>query len=519
MKRLVYWLALICLSAPAVSSTDAAGAEHPLSLNEAIRLALEKNDDLVVVRHTVTAAHAAVSGANGAYDPTLGLDGLWHRTTLPVNSAFSGAPPGSLAAEDEATEAGVSLHQLLPTGGALALRARGSRATTDGVFTLLSPSYGTNLGVELRQPLLRNLAIDPVRLSVRVAKAGLLAADAELRRTVAETVASVEGSYWTLASARLSVNVQEEAVRLAEEQLGETETRVGSGAAPRSELAQPRAELERRRGELLAARESVSREENTLKVLILGEHDETLWTSTFAPTDSVAVTGVTVDVHGSVQRALSSRPEIALADALIQRRHAETAFAKTSVLPSLDAFASYDGLGLAGSRNPAGPAGPVPPQVDGSFPRSWGTLRDGDFRAARVGVELALPIPNRSARADVVIARSAEQQAETELSRVRKTVRAEVLDAAASLETAQQRIEATRASREAAEIQLQAEQDRYQSGLSTNFLVLTRQNQLSRARLDEISALTDYRTARTEMARVTGALIEERGIDTGAGTR
>ena len=201
---------------------------------------------------------------------------------------------------------------------------------------------------------------------------------------------------------------------------------------------------------------------------------------TFAPPDSVAVNAVTIDVPGSVQRALSSRPEIALADALIQRRHAETAFAKTSVLPSLDAFASYDGFGFAGSRNPAGPTGPVPPQVDGSFPRSWDTLRDGDFRAARVGVELALPIPNRSARADVVIARSAEQQAETQLSRIRKTVRAEVLDAAASLETAQQRIEATRASREAAEIQLQAEQDRYQSGLSTNFLVLTRQNQLSR---------------------------------------
>ena len=89
-----------------------------------------------------------------------------------------------------------------------------------------------------------------------------------------------------------------------------------------------------------------------------------------------------------------------------------------------------------------------------------------------------------------------------------------MLDAAAALETAAERIEAARAGREAAEVQLSAEQDRYATGLSTNFLVLTRQNDLSRAQLDEISSLTDYRAARTEMARATGRLAEEYGVDT-----
>ena len=87
-----------------------------------------------------------------------------------------------------------------------------------------------------------------------------------------------------------------------------------------------------------------------------------------------------------------------------------------------------------------------------------------------------------------------------------------MLDAGAALDTAGQRIEAARAAREAAEVQLSAEQDRFAAGLSTNFLVLTRQNDLSSARLDEISASTDYRMARTEMARATGSLLEDRGI-------
>jgi outer membrane protein TolC len=129
-----------------------------------------------------------------------------------------------------------------------------------------------------------------------------------------------------------------------------------------------------------------------------------------------------------------------------------------------------------------------------------------------VGLVFAIPIGNRAARAEAEIARSAERQAEADLTRQRKLVRTGVLDAAAVLETAGQRIEAARAAREAAEVQLSAERDRYGAGMSTNFLVLTRQNDLSSARLDEIAALTDYRRARTALARQTGALLEERGI-------
>jgi outer membrane protein TolC len=148
-----------------------------------------------------------------------------------------------------------------------------------------------------------------------------------------------------------------------------------------------------------------------------------------------------------------------------------------------------------------------------------GKLGDGDFSATRVALVLGLPIRNRTARAESAVARSAERQAESDLVRVRKAIRAEVLDAAAALETAGQRVEAARSGREAAEVQLAAERDRYATGLSTNFLVLTRQNDLSRARLDEISARTDYQNARTELARATGSLIEDRGIDVTETTR
>lgn len=501
------------LMALSLCAGAAFGAEHRLTLNEAINLALQKNEGLLSERESLAAARAAVGGANGAYDPLLQMDGGWSRSTEPENPAFSGASPDQIAPEVRSAEAGLSIRQLLPTGGALSVSGRGARDKTNDIFTRLSPAYSTRVGVELRQPLLRDRSIDAARLSVRVAKAGRRQADASLRRTLTETVAAVEQAYWGLTAARLGVSVREEAVRLAQEQLGETETRAKSGAVPETELAQPRAELERRRSDLLAERETVARAENTLKLLILADTDEELWLAQIAPADSAAVEVVPVDVGTSLTRALAARPEIGAVQAVVDRRHAETAFARNGVWPALDAVASYDRFGLAGSRNPVGPSGPLPSNVDGALAQSFQTLGDGDFDAARVALVLSFPIRNRAARADADVARHVERQAEADLVRVRKEIRAEVLDAASALETAGQRIESTRAGREAAEVQLSSERDRYATGLSTNFLVLTRQNDLSRARLDEISALTDYRMARSEMARATGSLIDERGIN------
>jgi len=503
------------LAVALVLSSFAPGAALPaprdLTLDQAIGLALRGNEGLVIERHALAAARARETAAKGAYDPILELSGGWSKSSQPLNSAYPGAVT-PIAPEARAREAGVSLEQLLPSGGVVALRASGSRETTDGTLALLSPAFRTRVGIEFRQPLLRDLATDAARRDVRAARSDRRGAIASLRRAVSETIAAVEQSYWTLVAARLGVQVREEAVRLAEAQLVETQARVRTGTVPRTELAQPQAERERRLGELLAAREAQARSENTLKLLILTGAGDPLWEAQLAPAESAGVDTTPIDVAAAMRHALASRPELELAASVVERRRAETGFARNGIWPSLDAVVSYDRFGLAGSASPSGPGGSIPGRLSGGLGQSFETLGDGDFDAARVALVLGLPIRNRAARGSAEAARRVERQAEAELASVRKAIRAEVLDAAAALETADQRIGAARAGREAAETQLSAERDRFATGLTTNFLVLTRQNDLSRARLDEISALTDYRRARTEMARARGSLIEDRGV-------
>lgn len=509
------------LAAVLLFSSLHAGGEPPpvrtLSLADAVKSALEKNEDIAIERVAHESSAAAIDGAKGAYDPLLTLDLAWRSTTAPVNSAFSGAPEGELAPNDETTEADASLHQLLKSGGSISVIAGSARATTDGTFALLSPAYQSRLGVEFRQPLLRDRAIDEARMMVRAASADRDRSAASLRREVSDTVANVERAYWIFVATRRAITVQEEAVKLASQQLDDTMSRIESGVAPETEAAQPRAELERRRGDLLATKEAASRAETVLKRLILGD-DTSAWSERLEPVEDISADIQPVDSAYEMEHALEARPELAVAEAAIGRREVDSAFAHDRVRPSLDLVFSYDRFGLAGTTNPAGSGipglpGDVPAALDGNLGDSLGQLGNGDFDDARVALQLSVPLGNRTARAGAQIAHNDLVQAEAERTRVRKAIRAEVLDAVAATETASARIEAAKAAREAAEIQLMAEKERYDAGLSITFLVLTRQNDLSAARLAEIRAMTDYRTARTELARATGSLLEERGIE------
>jgi outer membrane protein TolC len=510
-------LAGVALCAAGRVRAAAASEPLPLTLDEAMARALARNYAIVIERDSYASAGQRVRAFEGAYDFELGLGAAYARRTDPVNSLLSGAPEGEVAPDLRSLDFDVSLSRLLPSGGSLSLLAAGGRARTDSNFSLLSPSYASSFGLELRQPLLRGLSIDPVRLRIQVARSEKTRSLAGLKRTIAETLAAVDGAYWALTAAQREIDVRAAAVALAEQQLQETSVRIGAGTLPQNEEAQPRAELERRRGELFAAREQAVRAENALKALILDEGADPLWERSLVPSDRAQIEAEPVDVAAELKAALELRPEVEAAQAALEARGVELRGARDDKKPRLDAFAAYARRGLAGSLNPNAAAiferpPTVPGDLDGGFSRSLGTLGDGLYPDARLGVSLTVPIGNRTAKANAAIAEAGERQAAAELARVRQTVRVEVLNAAAAAATAAERVGAARSAREAAEIQFRSEEERFAVGMSTNFLVLTRQNDLSSARLDEIQAVLDRRRALTELRRAAGRLLQDRNV-------
>ena len=219
----------------------------------------------------------------------------------------------------------------------------------------------------------------------------------------------------------------------------------------------------------------------------------------------------------ALQAAIANRPEIAEAKTIADRQDVEVDAARERVRPSLDLVASYAARGLAGDQNKdtipiGGMPIVVPGDMLGGIADAYATLFTQRFVDATLGVTYTVPLGNRTAKGDLAMAQVARRQAGTVVAQVTQRVGVEVRNALAALDTAAQRIEAAQAGREAAVVQLQAEQDRFDAGLTTSFFVLTRQNDLAQAELAEIAARADYSRARAEYLRATGTLLGERGV-------
>lgn len=519
MKAPALLLAALVAAAPALSAPPP--AEVPLTLAEARARALEKNVDLRVERESEAISASGESRAKGAYDPALRADARWRDRTDPVNSIISGAPTGELAPNNQGWAASLGISQLLPTGGTLSLTTSASRDETDNVFAILSPAWSTSIGLELRQPLLKNRAIDPARQGLRVARVDRSRSAAAVARVSSETVAAVERAWWSLLAARRDVEARRSAVELADRQKADVEARVEAGTLSEADLAPPVAELERRKGELFASREAAARAGNALKALLLADPSDPLWSATLLPADEPEPPALPApDVDAALAAAADRRPEVAEAAARLARLEVDDEAARDRTRPQLDLVGAYVRRGMAGSQNPGlAPPFPVdatsiPDAIDGGLGRSYGTIAEGRFPDASIGLALTVPLGNRAARADAAAARSSRTQAELALLKTRQAIQVEVRNAAVALETAGQRLAAARAGMAAAQTQLKAEEERFDAGLSTSFFVLTRQNDLTQARLAETAALADLRKAGVEWSRANGTLLAERRIET-----
>ncbi len=515
MRRLA--TLVFALVAAAAFGADPAPAPVSLTLAEATRSALEKNNALSVERQNVVQADAAVTGAHGAYDLFWTAEGRYRDHTDPINSQFSGAPEGDLAPTMTDAAISTSFSQLLPTGGRVDLTTGWGRDTTNAVFTILSPAYSTFAGISLRQPLLRDLTIDPAREGIRIAVAQRGETEAQLRATVADTVTQVDFQYWTLVAARRNVASIQSSVELAEKQLQETKSRVEAGVLGETDIAQPTAERDRRLGNLALAQQAVVRAESALKQLILADPADPLWAAEIRPSDSPDAEFEQPDLDAALASARLKRPELVAAEARRTVAEVVVAARKSDVLPRLDLVGTYARNGLAGSQNPDavsfdGQPIVVPPPLLGASGRSYGTISENRFPDYVVGLAFSVPIQNRTAKSNLAISKSQLEQSIVDVQSTGQQVEAEVRNAFSALATERSRVAAARSGLEAAQVQLYAEQERFNVGLSTNFLVLTRQNDLTQARVTETDALTDYRRAATELLRATGVLLERRNI-------
>ena len=176
-----------------------ANEQRPLTLREAIAMALRNNKDIEVARDTVSIAEADLLSARGAYDPRFSAQSYYEKIKTPAASFLSGA---SAAVETADVTATTRLEGLAPkAGGNYRLDFSSVRATSNSLFTALNPQYPTALTFTFTQPLMRGRRIDLPRRQIEVAKKNLSLTDAQFRQRAIEVITSVQRSYWDLVFA------------------------------------------------------------------------------------------------------------------------------------------------------------------------------------------------------------------------------------------------------------------------------------------------------------------------------
>ncbi|MGC9455781.1 MAG: TolC family protein [Phycisphaerae bacterium] len=462
-----------------------------LSLDDAIICALANNPQIAVAGFDPAVSREEMVQAAAEFDVVANAGFNYQQQDTPTDSTFGGG-------QSDVRELSAGLEQKLITGAEWALDLSMTRTWDDNAFRTLSTRYEPTLSLEVTQPLLRGAWPDYNLARLRLARLTHRQSLSEFRQTVEEVVTEVRTAYWRLVQAREDVTIQEELLEATRRTLRQVEARRDVDAPAKTVIAQVEASLRAREASLVLARKLAEDAEEELARLVahpqLGPLDEyELVPTTEAPTQPVRL-----DRRQELRTAIEHSPLLEQARLAIAAADIQVLVAENETLPRLDVTGSASMAGLGGTRSDA----------NDDF---W----SGDYFSYGVAVRMEYPPSNRAARAQLRSSRYQRQQALARMQEAADRVSQRVNERVRAVETAWRRIEVQQAAVKAARAQAEGLEERLVIQQKTpEFLLVLLQAQqtLAEARRSLWQAVTDYNTARLELAEATGTVLQQQQV-------
>ncbi|MCS6875150.1 MAG: TolC family protein [Pyrinomonadaceae bacterium] len=516
-----------------------------LTLEDAIRLALQNNPEVDSSKINVRIAELNLRIAQSVYDPIIAVENYYESRTVPSASAIGGA--GALGKFTQSDlNASISVSGFSPVGGgSYQLDFSTSRTNTTNQNALLNPQFPSSFSFSYTQPLIRGLRFDARKRNIEIAKKNLSLSDTQFRQKVIEIISQVEQAYWELAFALKNLQTQTEAVKQAQSQLESNERLVEKGVLAPIEIVAARSQLTTFEQNVYLAQEAVTRAENNLKTLILKDRNSSLWYSSLIPISPVEIFVPQIPVEEAINQALKNRLELRQIQTDKEVKEIDERFYRDQLKPQVDLVATYTATGIAGAANevtrttttinpellnrvnqlsllqnlPPLNISPTtttisrpPDALVGNYFSSLTDIFTNRYPTYRVGVRISLPFRNTVAEAELGKTLAEKQKLENQKLQTEQMIEAEVRNALQSLRSAEARLKAATAARVAAEELYESEKRQFNAGLTTVYMVLQRQNDLLQAKNRELQAQTDLSKAISNFYRVIGATLEHRNV-------
>jgi outer membrane protein TolC len=546
-----------------------------LSLQDAIRLALQNNLDLAIARYnlpiaatdilrtqgggvfrgvntgvvqgtpgggvggfgagapgagaggTTSGAGGAGAGASGlvestlgagtpvaSYDPAItGTVGAEHQTSPLANLQIYGVPLLQL----NTGQANVAYSQAFPTGTSFSVQFNNNRQTTNSPFFNLSPALSSMYRISFQQELLAGFGFGPNLRYLHIANNNRTISDIAFKDQVITTVTQIANIYWDLVSAYQQAQVSEQSLAFAQQSFDTAKKQLQLESIPEMDVMRAEAEASKRDQDVTVARTTLQLQELLIKnALTKSLDDPALAAMPVIPTDHLESSRPSTNqaVQELIDQALHSRPELAESDIDLVNRQISNKAAKNALLPALSLVGFYGGSGLAGPLNPVYniPGVPNSSSVPADFSGALQNAFNNTAPDYYIGLNLNIPLRNRVAKADQYRSQLEYRQAELRREQLRKQIRIEVRNAQYALEQTSARVDAARKARDLAQRTFEIMQKEQTLGAGSTYQTMTAQRDLAVAELDLVTAMTVYEKAKVELDRAIGSTLEDNGI-------
>jgi len=503
MRFLTHALILATL----VFAAPVAGQPAPisLSLDEAIRQALENNLNVRISRLARQSLGLGHSAARSVYLPNLGLDYNLQESINPSTTQLDGAQQN----ESDNMNYNLAFEQLLPFGARYSVGFNNNRFATNSAFSTFNPRYRSFLNAQVTQPLLRGFGQSSERRQIVVTRNSERQGAMTFEQSVLDVLRDVHDAYWDLVFAIRNHEVAVQSLDLARDLLRNNQVQVEVGTMAPIDVLQAEAEVATREEAVILAEEQIRSGEDALKALIRDPDAPGFWDGGLRPTDAPAIEDYEVGPEEAIRIALERRPEVRSQRIQLDTDEYEIGYFRNQTRPQVDLVGSFQLTGVGGTRLVReGFFGQTVETIPGGYGDALTELSGFDYRDWQLGLAFDFPLGNDQAQINHAQAQI-DRNRQREAVRVQEiTIAREVRAAVRQVETNRRRIDASRVARELEEQRLDAEEKKFEVGMTTSYFIVQAQRDLAQARANELQATIDYMKAIVAAERAKGTLTE-----------
>lgn len=485
-----------------------------LSLRAYVELVMANSPNINLQKLSVYQQQNAIQRALSPFDPTFTATFNANRSETPSNDLLQGANVRSnLNQNGRAT-----YNQTFDTGTQFQTGYISNRTSNNSSFTTFNPSVTQTLQLQITQPLLRGLGRGIQRLPYLIAESRLDQTAAQVRQQIIQLLFQAETAYWDVISQRENLRVRENNLELARAFLERSRRELELGAISPLDIYQPEQQFATSQVGVTQARYRMQQAEDNVRRWIGADMHPDIRNLPLTLTESAEppTAPPTFDAEELVKVAMNLRPEIEQRRQAIEIDDLSIKQATNGLRPDLSITGLYSSTGRGGNffdRTLTGSGGAAGAVVPGGLSDALSQLFGFNIPTYQVGLSLQLPLRNRRAAADLADAAIQKKRDLFQFRAIEQDIRLDVLQAVAGVELSKAAVQQAAVAQDFAQKRLDAEQRKYDLGVTTAFIVLDAQDTLVRAEADLIDQAIAYRRALLTLDRATGEILQKRGVE------